>query len=143
MRTPLIAAILIFAAPALAQHEPRVGARTTSPEAMVAQMNPASPEEEMSQLIAAADAHPLGTLENPVRVAGPDGERAYLVRLHCADGAAARIGARHEAGVGPYGSVVGAYDVICAGGTSRIVFDMYQEEHQETRAPEGFTLTAR
>src|ERR1700733_6698329 len=105
IRTPLIAAILIFAAPALAQDHPRVGARTTSPEAMVAQMNPASPEEEMSQLIAAADAHPLGTLENPARAAGPDGERAYLVRLHCTDGAAVRIGARREAGIGPYGSV--------------------------------------
>ena len=142
MRTPLIAAVLLVAAPALAQHEPRVGARTTSPEAMVAQMNPASPEEEMSQLIAAADAHPLGSIENPVRVAGPEGERAYLARLHCADGAAARIGARREAGIGPYGSVVGAYEVVCAGGSSQIVFDMYQEEHQETRAPAGFTLAA-
>jgi hypothetical protein len=142
MRTPLLAAAFIFAAPALAQPEPRLGARTTSPEAMVAQMNPASPEEEMSQLIAAADAHPLGSQENPVRVAGPDGERAYLARLHCPDGAAARIGARREAGIGPYGSVVGAYEVICAGGTSRIVFDMYQEEHQESRAPAGFTLAA-
>jgi hypothetical protein len=143
MRTPLIAAVLIFASPALAQHQPRVGARTTSPDAMVAQMNPVSPEEEISQLIAAAEAHPLGSLENPVRVAGPDGERAYLARLHCADGAAARVGARHEAGIGPYGSVVGAYDVDCAAGSSRIVFDMYQEEHQETRAPAGFTLVAR
>jgi len=141
MRIPLIAALLILAAPALAQ--PRVGARTTSPDAMVAQMNPASPEEEISQLIAAADAHPLGSLENPVRVAGPDGERAYLVRLHCPDGAAVRIGARHEAGIGPYGSVVGAYDVTCAGASSRIVFDMYQEEHQEIRAPAGYTLVAR
>jgi len=140
MRTPLIAALLILAAPALAQHQPRLGARTTSPEAMVAQMNPASPEEEISQAIAAADQHPLGTLENPVRVAGPEGERAYLARLHCPDGAAVRIGARREAGVGPYGSVVGAYEVICGQTTSRIVFDMYQEEHQETRAPTGFTL---
>jgi hypothetical protein len=140
MRTPLIAACFLVAAPALAQHQPRVGARTTSPEAIVAQMNPASPEEEMSQAIAAADAHPLGSQENPVRVAGPEGERAYLARLHCPDGAAARIGARHEAGIGPYGSVVGAYEVICASGSSPIVFDMYQEEHQETRAPAGFTL---
>jgi hypothetical protein len=142
MRTPLIAVILVFAAPALAQHQPQVGARTTSPEAMVAQMNPASPEEEISQLITAADAHPLGSQENPVRVAGPDGERAYLARLHCPDGAAVRIGARREAGIGPYGSVVGAYEIICAGGTSQIVFDMYQEEHQESRAPAGFTLAA-
>ena len=129
MRTPLIAALLILAAPALAQHQPRLGARTTSPE------------EEISQAIAAADQHPLGTLENPVRVAGPEGERAYLARLHCPDGAAVRIGARREAGVGPYGSVVGAYEVICGPTTSRIVFDMYQEEHQETRAPAGFTLS--
>ena len=140
MRTPLIAFILILAAPALAQQPPRLGARTTSPEAMVAQMNPASPEEEMSRMIAAADAHPLGSLENPVRVAGPEGERAYLARLHCPDGTAVRIGARHEAGVGPYGAIVGAYDVACAAGSSRIVFDMYEEEHQETRAPAGFTL---
>lgn len=140
MRTLLITILLIAAAPALAQHQPRLGARTTSPEAMVARMDPGSPEEEMSRLIAAADAHPLGTQENPVRVAGPEGEHAYLARLHCPDGAAARIGARHMAGVGPYGSVVGAYDVACAGGQSRIVFDMYQEEHQETRAPAGFTL---
>src|SRR3954471_6078816 len=89
---------------------------------------------------AAADAHPLGSLENPVRVAGPDGERAYLARLHCPDGNAVRVGARREAGVDPYGSVAGAYEVICGQQTSRIVFDMYQEEHQETRAPAGFTL---
>ena len=140
MRTPLIAILLLAAAPALAQHQPRVGARTTSPEAMVAQMNPASPEEEMSRMIAAADQHPLGTLENPIRVAGPEGERAYLARLRCADGNPARIGARREAGVGPYGSVVGGYDVTCAGIAGRLIFDMYEEEHQETRAPQGFTL---
>ena len=39
-----------------------------------------------------------------------------------------------------YGSVVGAYEVLCASGTSRIVFDMYEEEHAETRAPAGFTI---
>jgi hypothetical protein len=143
MRTPMIAAFLLLAAPAFAQQQPRLGARTTSPEALVAQLNPASPEEEMSRLIAAADQHPLGSLQNPVRVAGPEGERAYLARLHCPDGAAARIGARREAGVGPYGSIVGGYEVICGGAISIIVFDMYQEEHQETRAPAGFTLAAR
>ena len=140
MRAPLIATFLLLAAPALAQHQPRVGARTTSPEALIAQMNQGSPDEEMSRMIAAADQHPLGSLENPVRVAGPEGERAYLARLRCSDGAPVRIGARREAGVDPYGSVAGAYDVSCASGDSRIVFDMYQEEHQETRPPAGFTL---
>jgi hypothetical protein len=139
MRIPLIAALLILAAPAAAQ-QPRIGQRTASPEAMVAQMNPASPEEEMRALVAAADAHPLGTRENPVRVGGPDGERAYLARLRCPDGAAPRIGARREAGTGAFGSVVAAYQVICGDADTPIVFDMYHEEHVETRAPAGFTL---
>jgi hypothetical protein len=139
MRSLLPAAILLLsAAPASAQ---RLGARTASPESMVAQLSPASPEEEMRALAAAADAFPLGTLENPVRVGGPDGERAYLARLRCADGNAPRIGARREAGIGAFGSVVGAYEIGCgAAATGRIVFDMYHEEHVETRAPAGFTL---
>lgn len=139
MRIPFIAAILILAAPAAAQ-QPRLGQRTTSPEAMVAQMNQASPEEELRALVAAADAHPLGTIENPVRVGGPQGERAYLARLRCPDGAAPRIGARREAGVGAFGSVVAAYELSCSGAEGRILFDMYHEEHVETRAPAGFTL---
>jgi len=139
MRIPHIAALLILAAPALAQ-QPRLGQRTTSPEAMVAQMNPASPEEELRALVAAADAHPLGTRENPVRVGGPDGERAYLARLRCPNGAAPRIGARREVGAGAFGSVVAAYQVICGDADTPVVFDMYHEEHVETRAPAGFTL---
>lgn len=126
-----------FASPAAAQE---LGARTTSPEAMMSQMSTASPEDEMRQLIARAESHPLGTAENPIRVAGPDGERAYLAHLRCADGATPRVGARREAGVGAFGTVVGAYDVACAGTSGRIVFDMYQEEHAETRPPAGFTL---
>ncbi|HEV2816287.1 MAG TPA: hypothetical protein VGW40_03570 [Allosphingosinicella sp.] len=139
MRIPLIALILVLAAPAAAQ-QPRLGQRTTSPEAMVAQMNPASPEEEIRALVAAADAHPLGTAENPVRVGGPAGERAYLVRLRCPGGAAPRIGARREAGIGAFGSVVASYEVSCGDSNSPIVFDMYHEEHVESRAPAGFTL---
>jgi hypothetical protein len=140
MRIPFLAAILILAAPAAAQ-QPRLGARTTSPEAMVAQMNQASPEEELRVLVAAADAHPLGTIENPIRVGGPQGERAYLARLRCPDGAAPRIGARREAGIGAFGSIVAAYELSCAGADGRLLFDMYHEEHVETRAPAGFTLT--
>ena len=51
---------------------------------------------------------------NPIRVDGPEGEHAYLARLRCADGATLRGSAlRREAGVGAYGSVVGAYEVAC------------------------------
>ena len=141
MRTPFIVLALLAAAPAGAQPAPpRLGARTQTPEGMAAAMSQVSPEEEMRQLVAAADAHPLGSLENPVRVGGPEGEHAYLGRLRCADGAQPRTGPRREAGVGAFGTVVGAYDLSCGAQTSRIVFDMYHEEHAETRAPAGFTL---
>lgn len=138
---PLIAAsLLIPAVPAFAQ---ALGARTTSPAAMVAQMSQASPDEEMRALIAQADAHPLGTAENPVRVGGPEGEHAYLGRLRCADSTAPRIGARREAGVGAFGSVVAAYELACGTAAASIVFDMYHEEHVENRAPAGFTILPR
>ena len=138
MRSLLPAAfILLFAASASAQE---LGRRTTSPEAMVAQMRQDSPEDEMRALVAAAEAHPLGTPDNPVRVGGPAGERAYLARLRCEGDAAPRIGARREAGIGAFGSVVAAYDLICGNAAGRLVFDMYHEEHVETRAPAGFTL---
>ena len=144
MRIPLIALALLAGLPAYAQPaapaQPRLGARTQSPDQMVGAMNRLSPEEEMQQLAAAADTHPLGTVENPVRVGGPEGEHAYLGKLRCADGTIPRIGGRHEAGIGAFGSVVGAYELGCGAETHRVVFDMYQEEHVETRAPAGFTL---
>lgn len=135
----LIPALLVLtaAAPAAAQ---RLGARTTSPTAMAAELRQIGPEEEMRALIAAAEAHPLGTAENPVRVGGPDGERAYLQRLRCAGGAAPLIGDRSNAGIGAFGSVVAAYVLACGNSRHRIVFDMYHEEHVETRAPADFTL---
>jgi hypothetical protein len=142
MRIPLIAIAILAAAPSFAQQpsQPRLGARTQSPDQMVGGMSRLSPEEEMRQLAAAADAHPLGSMENPVRVGGPEGEHAYLGRLRCADGTQPRIGARREAGVGAFGSTVAAYEIGCGAETHRIVFDMYHEEHVETRAPAGFRL---
>jgi hypothetical protein len=143
----LLASSAFFAVPALAQPAapapapaPRLGARTASPEQMMAGMDQSSPEDEIRRLEAEADRHPLGTVANPVRVGGPDGERAYLARLRCADGTQLRIGTRREAGVGGFGSLVGAYEIACGATPMRIVFDMYQEEHVETRAPAGFTL---
>jgi len=102
------------------------------------------PDAEEDPLIAAAAAHPLGSRENPVRVGGPEGERAYLARLRCADGAEPRIGLRADRGVGAFGSMVAAYRLECTGaGAVELVMDMYHEEHRETRAPAGLTLQAR
>jgi hypothetical protein len=137
MRIPVLAAFLLLAAaPAFAQ---QLGARTQTPETMAAEMRRLSPEQEIAELAAAAEAHPLGTAQNPVRVGGPEGEHAYLGHLRCADGSQPRIGGRSEAGVGAYGSRVGAYEVSCGAAAGRIVFDMYHEEHVETRAPAGFS----
>ena len=141
MRTPLILVAFLAAAPVAAQPaRPQLGARTQTPDRMAGAMSQVSPEEEMRQLVAAAEAHPLGTPENPVRVGGPEGEHAYLGRLRCADGSQPRTGPRREAGVGAFGSVVAAYELGCGAQSSRVVFDMYHEEHAETRAPTGFTL---
>jgi hypothetical protein len=112
----------------------------TTPEALLPQATAQSPEDEELAMIRIAEQHPLGTVENPIRVGGPEGEHAYLGRLRCADGSTPAVGTRAEAGVGGYGSVVAAYPVTCGAAQSRLVFDMYHEEHVETRAPAGFTL---
>ncbi len=137
LRFCLLATVLAASAPAQAQ---RLGERTTSPEAMVAQFDRSSPDEELRRLVAAADAHPLGTLENPVRVGGPEGAHAYLARLRCTDGTAPQIGPRADSGVGAFGSVVVSYPVDCSGTGSRLLFDFYHAEHVENRAPAGFSL---
>lgn len=137
---PILACILLLSsAPVAAQ---QLGARTTSPRDMAAELGPGAPEEEMRTLVAAAERHPLGTIENPIRVGGPEGEHAYLGRLRCANGTAPTVGARSSAGVGAFGSVVASYDVTCGGARHRLVFDMYHEEHVETRAPADFTLVS-
>jgi hypothetical protein len=94
-------------------------------------------------LVMAAAAHPLGTVNNPIRVGGPEGERAYLARLRCADGSAPQVGARGSSGVGAFGSVTSAYALDCGGaapGKVEVVMDMYHDEHEESRAPDGLTI---
>ncbi|HEX8525509.1 hypothetical protein [Allosphingosinicella sp.] len=140
----ILSAAFILAAPLAAQ--PRLGARTASPEAMIADLPVDDPEAELRAQIEAANAHPLGTPENPVRVGGPEGERAYLARLRCSNGHPPAVGARSGAGIGAFGSIVAAYEVDCgaaAPGRARIVMDMYQEEHPEERPPPGFTIAGR
>jgi hypothetical protein len=122
---------------------PPIGQRDVQPQQLLGQASPGDVMAEIEAQAAAAAAHPLGTAENPVRVGGPEGERAYLARLRCANGRAPDVGDRREAGVGAYGSIVASYAVDCgaaAPGRASIVLDMYHEEHRETRAPAGFTL---
>jgi hypothetical protein len=140
MRILLLAAALLAASPALAQ--PKPGDRTITPEQMLSIFGPA--EDDLREAIAAAAAHPLGTAENPVRVGGPEGERAYIARLRCADGSRPEVGQRSNAGVGAFGTIVDVYPLDCgnaAPGRFALVMDMYHDEHREDRAPAGFTLT--
>jgi hypothetical protein len=141
----LALSLALLAAPLSAQQQaqpaqPGLGQRSQTPEALFREMSAETPEQEMARLITAANAYPLGTIENPVRVGGPEGERAYLARLSCDGGAPLRVGTRSDAGQGGFGSVATAYAVSCGGTTRRIVFDMYHSEHVENRAPAGFAI---
>ena len=141
MRFLLLLALLVPATlPAVAQE---IGDRTASPRTHLPAGALAPGQDDLEAAIRAAEAHPLGTLANPIRVGGPEGERAYLARLRCPGGAAPNIGPRSEGGVDAYGTLAGAYDVACGAAATRLVFDMYHEEHVEVRAPVGFTLTPR
>lgn len=139
-----LAAALILAAPASAMQKP--GERTIPPEEILKQMGLGVSDEELARAVAAASVHPLGSSENPVRVGGPEGERAYIARLRCADGSRPRIGQRGSAGVGAFGTIVDSYPLDCgeaAPGKIDLIMDMYHSEHREDRAPAGFTIVPR
>lgn len=141
---PILIALLAAASPVSAADD--LGRRTVAPARMLAQMNQADPEAELQREIAAAASHPLGSLDNPIRVGGPEGERAYLARLRCADGSTPRIGPMRPGGVGAFGSLVELFPLDCgaaAPGKAALLLDMYHEEHVENAAPDGFRIVAR
>jgi hypothetical protein len=128
--SPLLSALLATQVPACPQ------------AAMMAELGAALPADRLRAAIAAAARHPLGSRENPVRVCGPMGERAYLARLRCADGQAPRIGRRGSVGAGPFGSILDLYPLDCgsaAPGQTELHMDMYHSE-AETRPAPGFTI---
>ncbi len=136
--------LLSLAVPtAAAAAEKKVGERTASPEQILSMLGNGVSDEELDQAVAEASAHPLGTARNPVRVGGPQGERAYIARLRCVDGSRPKVGQRGSAGVGAFGTIVDVYPLDCGGaapGRFDLVMDMYHEEHKEQRAPAGFTI---
>lgn len=85
--------------------------------------------------------HPLGSQQNPVRVGGPAGERAYLARLRCGDGRYPEFERIGSFGLGPWGYILDGYSLKCASGQEATVFmDMYHSTHREDRTVPGFTL---
>ena len=139
-----LSAFLAVALLAAAQQpSPPIGQRSSTPEQMLRELGLAPNPDEEAAAIAAAQRHPLGTMENPVRVGGPTGERAYIARLRCSDGSAPRVGQRGNMGVGAFGTIVDSYPLDCgsaAPGQFTLIMDMYHDEHREERAPAGFTI---
>lgn len=134
----------LLATPAAALKPPRE--ESPANQEILASVGAGNSDAALEQAIATAGAHPLGTSENPVRVAGPEGERSYVARLRCADGSAPAIGPKRSGGTGAYGSLVDLYPLDCgaaAPGKRDLVMDMYHAEHVETGAPAGFTIAGR
>jgi hypothetical protein len=143
MRLSILLLAALAAAPAAAQ---KLGARTATPQRELGDMAPADPMAEAERIAAAAAAHPLGSVANPVRVGGPQGARAYIARLRCADGTRPQVGARSTGAVGAYGTLTERYPLDCgaaAPGRVILAFDFYHEEHVETRPAPGFVLEGR
>jgi hypothetical protein len=137
----LLALIAVAATPAAAQRLSNES--TPSPDAMLSQLGAGSSDAELARIAAEAAAHPLGTLANPVRVGGPEGERAYLERLRCSDGSVPAIGTAANGDVGAYGTIVSKVPVDCkaaAPGKVDIIFDRYHDGHVEQAAPADLSL---
>lgn len=130
------AALLLAGQPAIAQAEER------DYGAMMRAMGMGGLSgKKLEKAVVKADAHPLGSKENPVRVNGPAGQHAYLARLRCADGNAPRFGRISNVGMGVFGNIVDLYDVRCGEDAgARVHMDMYHGGYREGRAVPGFTL---
>ena len=136
-------AALLAASPAAAVQ--KIGARTQAPETVLAEMGEGNSDAELARAIAAASTFPLGSVQNPVRVGGPQGQQAFLLRLRCEDGSRPTVGQGADAGPGGFGSGVQRFQLDCgsaAPGKQDLMLDKYHQEHRETRAPAGFVLHA-
>lgn len=97
--------------------------------------------KRLARAIEAAQAHPLGSERNPIRADGPRGQREYLSRLRCADASTPTFSRDGSVGDSPYGYIMDAYSVVCAGGApATVLMDMYHSKVVELRPVTGFTI---
>lgn len=112
-------------------------AKTSSRAMMIDLMGEAPPEPDM-QLV---QQQPLGSVGNPVRVNGPNGETRYFEKLECPAGDRVKYERLGSAGTGPYGFILDKYKVSCANGPEKEIYmDMYHVENIESRAVEPFVV---
>ena len=134
IRAGLLGAMLLGAQPVLAGDDDVLARMLRGESAMQG--------KELERAIAAAEASPLGSKANPVRVTSPQGQHRYLARLRCSDGKAPEFQRRGNVGPGPFGNIVDLYDVRCISGrpaTSEVYMDMYHGGFIEARPVPGFT----
>jgi len=101
-------------------------------------------EPWLSAAVKDAAVHPIGSEQNPVRAEMPQGQRAYLGRLRCANGQPPTYQRAGNVGPGVFGSIVDLYVTHCEGSTpaqAEIYMDMYFPGHVEQRTVPGFLLT--
>ncbi|MFT5330542.1 MAG: hypothetical protein ACI9TB_001060 [Parasphingorhabdus sp.] len=99
--------------------------------------------KKLERAIEKASEHPFGSAKNPVRAAMPTGQRAYLSRLRCANGAAPTYFRGGSVGDSPYGNIMDVYNVDCGDaepGSVEIFMDMYHKGHVESAPVPGFTI---
>ena len=97
--------------------------------------------KDLEKAIEKAEAHPLGSAENPVRTTRPQGQRLYLSRLRCSDGKAPTFYRQGNVGPGPFGNIVDLYKVSCGEAEPResdVYMDMYHGGFIESRIVPGF-----
>lgn len=141
MRWLLMAMLLAGGSPAIAQDD---GPQTAADlRAMYKELgSPGLEGAALKKAIAAAEKSPLGSAKNPVRVNMPAGERYYLGRLRCLDGAAPAFDRSGSVGAGPYGYILDLYTVTCPGKAPvEVYMDMYHDQ-PEARPVPGFTVIA-
>ena len=98
--------------------------------------------KKLERAVAKAAAHPFGSKQNPVRAYSPQGERAYLQRLRCADASAPTFERAGSVGIGPYGNILDLYTVTCQGmAATEVYIDMYHN-HVESTAVPGYSIEA-
>jgi hypothetical protein len=142
MRLHLAAFALLLAVPIAVP----IAVQAATPRDTMVALGAAPSDEEIARAVERARGEPLGTEANPVRVSGVEGEHAYIRRLRCADGNQPRVGQRHNAGIGAFGSIVDVWPLDCgdaAPGRFDLSLDMYHDNHEETQAPAGFSLEPR
>lgn len=136
LKTRIALMILVAAAaPVSAQQKPNEGRELMHSLGMGGLSGKA-----LEKAIAKAEKSPLGSIANPVRENMPEGQRAYLGRLRCADGTKPGSARKGNVGDGVYGNHVDLYTVTCPGAEPLEVYmDMYHDG-PELRPIAGFTI---